>query len=587
MGNNEFIFEPLKEYDKYQEKNLNIIKEYFDNLIATSKVDIEENKQQVIKINKKQAELNKSNSSLKKLRIWFITNIVLICLTGVLGVAFIYSLVTDPTYKWYEVLVCVIDLILFIVFILIHFLVINKKKKEALNAKDKQQAELNQLIEVGLEQTKSLRELIKIGTKNKLLTLTMPFIHLNRHLGLNKLNKLIDEYGFLNSSSDDTKTTVYVKSGTINNNYFLLTKDYSYEIVKKTYHGSLTISWTESYTDSNGNWKTVTKTQVLTASVTKPFVQFSDFSKICFATDLSPNLEFYRKPQQIDKLSEKEKVKLEKQIEKELKKYSQKNINFTPLSNTKFESFWSCFDRNNEREFRLLFTPLAQNNLVQLVQDHNKSFGDDYHMLKENKLIIFATEKLNEINFYDNEDQYQHYSIEHIQNYFYSINKNYFKTFYWALAPYFSIPSLAQINLEYKENPETNLTLTDYEYEVCANSIPSELLDHPNIKTNSIIKTQLIAKKDGTDYVQATSIGFDIIPRIDYIPVWGGDGRYHDVPVPWDEYIAYDKITNLKIKIFKHSPIDNELWDQEVEAKYNENDILTEYGAVEIIEQEI
>ncbi|UKS53940.1 MAG1210 family protein [Mycoplasma feriruminatoris] len=584
MESSEFIFEPLKEYDKYQEKNTNIIKEYFDNLITTSKVDVEQNKEQVIKINKKQAEINSSNSSLKKLKFWFITNIVLICLTGVLGASFIYSLVTSKDYQWYEVLTCVIVLILFIVFILVQFLVINKKKKQANDLKYKQQKELDELIKIGFEQTKALRELIKIGTKNKLLTQTMPFIHLNRHLGVNKINKLVEEYGFLNSSSDENKTTVYVKSGTINDNYFLLTNDYKYEVVRKTYTGSLTISWTESYTDSNGNRRTVTKTQVLTASVVKPFVEFSHLSKIRFSTELAPNLEFYRKPQNIDRLNEKDKNKLIKNVEKELKKYSEKNLNFTPLSNTKFESFWSCFDRNNEREFRLLFTPLAQQNLVELVQDRNKSFGDNYHMLKVNKWIVFTTDKLNEINFYDHEDQYEHYSIEHIQNHFYSINKNYFKTMYWSLAPYFSIPSLAQINPGYIDKTETKLALSDYEHEVCANFLPPKLLDHPNIKTNSIIKTQLVANRDDIDYVRATSIGFDIVPRVDYIPVWGGDGRYHDVPVPWDEYIRYDKVTDLKIKIFNHLPIDNELWDQEVNAKYNENDILTEYGAVEIIE---
>nr|WP_258176913.1 hypothetical protein [Mycoplasma leachii] len=89
MENNEFIFEPLKEYDKYEEKNLNIIKEYFDNLIKTSQVDLEQNQEQVRKINKKEAELKQVNSSLKRLKAWSIFNIVLICLSGLFGAFFI------------------------------------------------------------------------------------------------------------------------------------------------------------------------------------------------------------------------------------------------------------------------------------------------------------------------------------------------------------------------------------------------------------------------------------------------------------------------------------------------------------------
>nr|WP_243728351.1 hypothetical protein [Mycoplasma capricolum] len=82
--------------------------------------------------------------------------------------------------------------------------------------------------------------------------------------------------------------------------------------------------------------------------------------------------------------------------------------------------------------------------------------------------------------------------------------------------------------------------------------------------------------------MQATSIGFDIVPRIDYILVLGGDGWYHNIPVPWDEFIKYTNTINFKLKIYKNSPIDDKLWDDEVKNKYNESDILTEYGAIEI-----
>ncbi|WP_107669547.1 hypothetical protein [Mycoplasma leachii] len=55
-----------------------------------------------------------------------------------------------------------------------------------------------------------------------------------------------------------------------------------------------------------------------------------------------------------------------------------------------------------------------------------------------------------------------------------------------------------------------------------------------------------------------------------------------NVPVPWDEFIKYTNTINFKLKIYKNSPIDDKLWDDEVKNKYNESDILTEYGAIEI-----
>ena len=38
---------------------------------------------------------------------------------------------------------------------------------------------------------------------------------------------------------------------------------------------------------------------------------------------------------------------------------------------------------------------------------------------------------------------------------------------------------------------------------------------------------------------------YDIIKRVELIPVLGGDGRFHTVTVPWDDYIPLEAKNEL------------------------------------------
>ena len=51
-----------------------------------------------------------------------------------------------------------------------------------------------------------------------------------------------------------------------------------------------------------------------------------------------------------------------------------------------------------------------------------------------------------------------------------------------------------------------------------------------------------------TDQVTVRAHSYRTEPRVDYIPVLGGDGRTHAVPVHWDEYIPLEQDTAVNIK---------------------------------------
>lgn len=70
---------------------------------------------------------------------------------------------------------------------------------------------------------------------------------------------------------------------------------------------------------------------------------------------------------------------------------------------------------------------------------------------------------------------------------------------------------------------------------------------HPNTKTQAILKSSFIRSKGNVDETCITAYSYDIEPRVDIVSVRGGDGYYHKVSVPWDEYLPLEEQNNFYI----------------------------------------
>ena len=109
-----------------------------------------------------------------------------------------------------------------------------------------------------------------------------------------------------------------------------------------TYRGSLVISWTETYRDSNGKIRTRRRTQTLTASVTKPKPYYHYNNYLVYGSQAAPKLMFSRSPQVKTNMSEKDIEKKVKKGEKELKKKAQQSVKnggtFQEMVNSEFMS---------------------------------------------------------------------------------------------------------------------------------------------------------------------------------------------------------------------------------------------------------
>ena len=159
------------------------------------------------------------------------------------------------------------------------------------------------------------------------------------------------------------------------------------------YHGYKTIRWTETYRDSDGKLRTRTVSETLHAVVTKPKPFFNTQVVLNYCTQGGPELSFSRDATHLEQKSERAIEKIVKRGEKKLKKKTDKaisqNSDFMSMSNSEFEVLFDALNRDNEVQFRTLFTPLAQTNMVDLILS-KVGYGDDFNFIKSkrtNKII--------------------------------------------------------------------------------------------------------------------------------------------------------------------------------------------------------
>ena len=243
-----------------------------------------------------------------------------------------------------------------------------------------------------------------------------------------------------------------------------------------------------------------------------------------------------------------------KKGEKKLQKMSDKavknNDDFTSMSNTEFEVLFDALDRTNEVQFRSLFTPLAQTNMVSLIRS-KVGYGDDFNFIKEKRTntIVSQHSQGRVINLFPGE--YISYSYDIIEQSFVNKNTDFFKAVYFDFAPLLAIPA-------YQERPVHSLKpIPDYarisaqkEGEALANMVSNEYIVHPATKTPAILKSDFVRNQNNAEEICVTAYSYDIEPRVDIVPMLGGDGRLHNVYVDWDAYLPLEARNNFSFIVY-------------------------------------
>ena len=539
------LTEPLKAYNYYLKDAIHEAAiNYIEGLTAKNNIDIDANEFTIKELNRYRAKIKETNNKIngkKGLKTF------LIIMTILFFVAALITLVlTIYNFHWWMILIIVGFIAAGVGFI---FLIrrVNKRIREVQEVLDKLQKRADDLLAEARAQMQPLNDDYDWNIPARILTETIPLIQMDQHFDQNKFYYLKKKYGFL--ENEENISSLFVQSGSILGNPFILERNFVREIRPHTYVGTLTIHWT-TVVGTGKDRHTVHHTQTLRAEVTKPRPEYFEETWLVYGSEAAPRLSFSRKPCPAANYDDKKLKKYVEDFEKDLEKKMKKNITFTALGNTEFEALFGATDRDNDVEYRLLFTPLAQKNMINLIRS-KQPYGDDFYFIKNKNLNYIKSNHMQTADIDGDPERFKNYNYKAAKEYFINYVDNYFKAFYFDLATLISIP-LYQQHMSFEEvfKGTVDPNLTSFETEVMANKFDIDCFKHQDSDTACILKREFVRKNgNNSDFVNIHAHSYKAIPHTEFVTKMGGDGLPHQVPVIWYEYVPLEKVTPMAIQV--------------------------------------
>ena len=544
------ILQPIQQFNnEFKDKHRQLTEEYFDRLVAESGVNAEENAELMTERSKTLAKLRDADSSLKKkkiLRGLLIFFIVMLFLAAIIT-AYLFGGNTEGL-AFLAILLPIVAVCVAVALIVVIVKCINPKIKDGSAVVNELNIKVKQIEANAWKQMRPLNLKYDFNIPDKLIYATVPQIQLDKYFDEDKQDYFNGKVSLDVSGKRDISVHC-ARSGNSCGNPFLLIRYFVRRIVQHTYTGTLTVSWTEHYTDSKGQSHTRTVSETLVATVVKPKPEYHFVTRLYYGNDAAPDLKFTRNPVVPSNASDKKIDSIVKSGERRLEKKSRdavkKGTSFNMLANSEFEVLFGATDRNHEAQFRLMFTPLAQQNMVALLRN-KEPYGDDFHFDKKGKVNVIYSSHSAELDIDANPAQFAHFDLEQARAGFIKFNTDYFASLYFDFAPIFSIP------IYQTELPSTHFAectkhsnIGNFEMESVANYFKRDLLSPENATTSQILKAAPLQVDDNGTLAEITSYAYCGENRVDFIPRVAGNGHVYSVPVHWVEYIPVEKTTHV------------------------------------------
>ncbi len=556
------IDDPIEDYTNYfREHHQRTLSEYFEQLVRDSNIDEQQNIQTVAELRVLEQQHTEGSSSRNRWR--FLRVVSILVAIGLVVLAVIqkgfYFLGIAPALGSV-------------------YFVTQKINKEISQLNDNLK-ELEQQVKKKSDeawmQMAPLNALHTWDAAPKLFQRTCPQVQFDRYLTAQRLNDLQDTYG-LAPEFNNGRSLFATLSGTNNQNPFIFARYKHHWMGTRTYTGSIVIYWTEQQRNSEGNWVTVQRSQTLTASSVHDFPEYRMQTSLLYGHEAAPDLSFSRTP---SKLSGREDgtmtnwrkehaiKKVEKQARKDVKRGDGQ---LTLMANREFEALFNATDRDHEVQFRLLFTALAQQDMVKFLNDRSVGYGDDFFFAKYGKLNVVEPSHLSQLRFDGDPRLFQSLELAQARKFFNDFHQEYFKALYFAFAPIWTIP----LYRDKRSLPDASLSNGNqvssfWEHEVMTNYIGEATFQHPESVTQNILRTNAAVNPDGSLNVTVYAYGYSGIPRVDIYPVLGEDGNFHNVPVHWTEYIPVERQSTVLISSVQDHSLEsdsNEAFSQWTQA---------------------
>lgn len=546
------ILDPLSEYESvFRPRFEEVAKNTFDELAKEAQVDEEANKDICKKYYDALNLLDRVNKKITLLNILCYTLWLLV----IIGVFYV-----SLYYKQLEIIWSISISLAVALFIFILFWKIHPNLKRMKKGRDNITEMSNQYKDMAWGQMQGLNNLYDWDILMRMMSQTIPSIQFDPYFTTQRLADLKMTYNW-DDSFNDERSVIYSHSGLIKGNPFVICRTRKMIMGNKQYTGTKYITWTTRELGSDGKYHTVHHSQTLVATVTAPYPEYFEKTRLIYGNIAAPDLIFDRYQSGLASYIGSSSFK---QHRKSLRKKSQdlKNYDYAMLTNEEFEVSFDTSNRNNNHQFSLLFTPLAQDNIMKLLQDKCIGYGDDFDFHKCNMINIIEPQHMQNLVMDMDPRQFAHFDFEKAKENFKLINANYFRAIYFSLAPLLCIPMYQQIR------PQEDIYGRDmkkqssfWEHEALANFWGENNFKHKDCVTLNILKTEENRIDEQNSKIKVYAYGYRAEKRVSYVSKWGGDGRLHNVPVYWDEYIPV--VGNGYIQIKE----DNEFKDENISNK--------------------
>ncbi len=535
------VYEPLARYqNEFREKFARLTREKFLELTKASGVDVAANRQKVHEIKALQVQADSAHT--KK-----------ICYGCLIAFGFLAAIGLgfwamgsegDPNAR-YGYMGALLGVAVGIGFIPLYC--------SASEILAKLKARIEQKKMEAWRQLEPLNRLYTWDITVKLIEATVPRLQFDPYFTAQRLADLGRIYGW-DDSFNDGKSILFAQSGVINGNPFVFGDYLDMEWGSETYTGTKEISWTEWETGSDGKRHRVSRRATLHASVTKPIPVYSTQKFLVYGNDAAPNLTFSRRPTTLSGAEDGLFTNLRMKWTVSRLQAKSRNLDddskYTLMGNHDFEALFRTTDRNHEVEYRLLFTPVAQIQMLALLKDKTVGYGDDFAFIKQHKINLLFARHLSEMKLDTDPAQFRDWDWDRAASDFIVFNENYFKSVYFALAPLLAIPLYQQTRTHediWKGVITPGTQASFWEHEALANYHGEKQFEHPACITRNILKTRVVSRTSGVSRSTVTAYGYKGVNRVDYQDVHGGDGKWHKVPVEWIEYLPVQRTSDLAV----------------------------------------
>lgn len=414
--------------------------------------------------------------------------------------------------------------------------------------------QLDERLREAWQQMAPLNQLYHWGMFAELVRQTVPRIELDPYFSNGRLNELRNSFGWTDQFNQDS-SLIFSHSGELSGNPLVIGRKLNHWMGTKTYTGTLTIHWTEVERGSDGKSRTVSKSETLRASVEKPFPEYLEDAFVIYGNEAAPELSFTREPSDLSGLGDGvisgwRKAWATKKLEA---KSRDMKSDFTIMSNREFDTLFGAMDRDHEVQFRLLFTTLAQQEMVKLLKDKTVGYGDDFAFIKAKTINLVQPSHMAETDISSDPAKFHAYELQYARKLFNEYQNDLFKSVFFGIAPLLTIPLYQQHRSHadiYRDVYGRSSSF--WEHESIANYFGENRFQHPKCITRSILKTHAKSNSGGTHVVSVSAFGYSGIDRVDYVRVRGGDGNHHSVPVEWVEYIPVSQDSEMVLQDRAH-----------------------------------